>query len=66
MIGSGNRRAASETKMTSNLSADFTLPAWLPNDVRLYLDHTGVGVPFRELARRQGAHASRHPQGQFW
>jgi hypothetical protein len=44
--------------MTSNLSAEFSLPAWVPNDVRLYLDHTGVGVPFRELARRQGAHAS--------
>lgn len=54
----GNRTAASEPKMTSNLSADFTLPSWLPNDIRLYLDHTGVGVPFRELARRQGAHAS--------
>jgi len=44
--------------MTSNLSADFTLPAWLPDTVRLYLDHTGVGVPIRELARREGAHAS--------
>ena len=44
--------------MTSNLSAEFTFPAWLPDDVRLYLDHTGVGVTFRELARRQGAHAS--------
>ena len=44
--------------MTSNLSAEFDLPEWLPDAVRLYLDHTGIGVTFRELARRQGAHAS--------
>ncbi|MDR7125264.1 DUF6456 domain-containing protein [Pseudotabrizicola sp. 4114] len=44
--------------MTSNLSADFSLPEWLPADVRHYLDHTGVGVTFRELARRSGGHAS--------
>ena len=44
--------------MTSNLSADFTLPHWLPDTVRLYLDHTGEGVPIRELARREGTHAS--------
>lgn len=44
--------------MTSNLSADFDLPDWLPDSVRLYLDHTEEGVPIRELARRQGAHAS--------
>jgi hypothetical protein len=44
--------------MTSNLSADFDLPEWLPDAVRLYLDHTGVGITFRELARRKGAHAS--------
>jgi DNA-binding MarR family transcriptional regulator len=44
--------------MTSNLSADFDLPDWLPDPVRLYLSHTGIGIPFRELARRQGAHAS--------
>lgn len=44
--------------MTSNLSAEFSLPEWLPDDVRLYLSHIGVGVTFRELARRKGAHAS--------
>ena len=44
--------------MTSNLSADLSLPAWLPPDVRLYLDHIGDGVTLRELARRNGAHAS--------
>ena len=44
--------------MKPNLSADFTLPAWVPDAVRLYLDHTGDGVSIRELARREGAHAS--------
>ena len=58
MNGSGNRTAAPETKMTSNLSAEFSLPEWLPDDVRLYLSHIGVGVTFRELARRKGGHAS--------
>lgn len=44
--------------MTSNLSVDFALPDWLPSAVRLYLDHIAEGVPLRELARREGAHAS--------
>ena len=44
--------------MKPNLSADFDLPAWLPDAVRLYLDHTGEGVSIRELARREGTHAS--------
>ena len=35
-----------------------TLPAWLPNAVRLYLDHTAVGLSFRAIARRDGLHAS--------
>lgn len=50
--------AEPETKMKHNLCADFTLPDWLPDDVRLYLDHTGDGISIRELARRDGAHAS--------
>ncbi len=58
LTGRGNRTAAPETTMKPNLSADFTLPAWLPDAVRLYLDHTGEGVSIRELARREGAHAS--------
>ncbi|RID91330.1 helix-turn-helix domain-containing protein [Gemmobacter lutimaris] len=44
--------------MEPNLSADFTLPAWLPDAVRLYLDHTEDGLSLRELARREGLAAS--------
>ena len=44
--------------MKPNLCADFTLPDWLPDEIRLYLDHTGDGVSIRALARREGAHAS--------
>lgn len=34
------------------------LPDWLPEAVRLYLDHTEEGLSLRELARREGRHAS--------
>ncbi|WP_248633038.1 helix-turn-helix domain-containing protein [Cereibacter changlensis] len=34
------------------------LPAWLPEAVRLYLDHTEEGLSLRALARREGCHAS--------
>jgi hypothetical protein len=34
------------------------LPAWLPEDLRRYLDHTSDGLSLRELARREGVHAS--------
>ena len=34
------------------------LPGWLPDTVRLYLDHTEDGMSLRELARREGCHAS--------
>ncbi|WP_022703777.1 DUF6456 domain-containing protein [Pseudorhodobacter ferrugineus] len=44
--------------MRSNLSSDFSLPAWLPDAVRLYLDHTEQGVSLRQLAKREGCHAS--------
>ena len=44
--------------MKPNLTADPLLPTWLPESVRLYLGHTGAGISFRELARREGAHAS--------
>lgn len=44
--------------MEPNLSTDFTLPAWLPGAVRLYLDHTEEGLSLRELARREGVAAS--------
>ena len=42
----------------SDLNAEFLLPAWLPDAVRLYLDHTEQGVSLRKLARREGLHAS--------
>ena len=44
--------------MEPNLSADFSLPEWLPSAVKLYLDHTEEGLSLRELARRQGVAAS--------
>lgn len=44
--------------MQSNVSCVLTLPEWLPDGVRLYLDHTEEGVSYRELARREGRHAS--------
>ncbi len=33
-------------------------PAWLPDDVRHYLAHTGAGVSIRDLARISACHAS--------
>lgn len=44
--------------MKPSLSTELSFPTWLPDKVRLYLDHTGKGVPIRELARRIGAHPS--------
>ncbi|HEX9858238.1 MAG TPA: DUF6456 domain-containing protein [Paracoccaceae bacterium] len=44
--------------MIPNLSANLSLPAWLPEAVRLYLDHTEDGLSLRALARREGCHAS--------
>jgi hypothetical protein len=34
------------------------LPDWLPPSVRVYLDHTASGLSLREIARREGRHAS--------
>ena len=51
-------QAARNHDMRPNLTADLTLPAWLPDAVRLYLDHTEDGVSLRALARREGRHAS--------
>jgi hypothetical protein len=47
-----------QRNMNQELKPVSTLPAWLPETVRLYLDHTEDGVSFRELARREGCHAS--------
>lgn len=35
-----------------------SLPGWVPENVTHYLMHTVIGLPIRELARRQGCHAS--------
>ena len=51
-------RAAQDIDMGSNLISEISLPAWLPDAVRLYLDHTEQGVSLRQLARREGCHAS--------
>lgn len=47
-----------ETIMQPDPSARLTLPAWIPDAVRLYLDHTETGLSLRALARRDGRHAS--------
>jgi len=44
--------------MQGNLSPLRKLPDWLPDAVRLYLQHTEDGVSLRALARRDGRHAS--------
>ena len=44
--------------MQSNVSTQLTLPAWIPDAVRLYLDHTETGLSLRAIARRDGRHAS--------
>ena len=50
--------AAQQNTMQSNLSPLQNLPGWLPDAVRLYLDHTEDGQSYRALARREGRHAS--------
>jgi hypothetical protein len=47
-----------EANMQPNLSSNLTLPAWIPDAVRLYLDHTETGLSLRAIARRDGRHAS--------
>jgi len=49
---------ARKSDMQANLSAISTLPAWVPDAVRLYLHHTDNGLSLRALARREGRHAS--------
>lgn len=44
--------------MQGNLTSPRDLPEWLPDAVRLYLDHTEEGLSLRALARRDGCHAS--------
>ncbi|MFN6979630.1 MAG: helix-turn-helix domain-containing protein, partial [Gemmobacter sp.] len=40
------------------ISSNRAWPGWLPDMVRLYIDHTGQGLSIRALARREGVHAS--------
>lgn len=35
-----------------------TLPTWVPDAARRYLDHTQKGISLRDLAREEGCHAS--------
>lgn len=42
----------------SNIGPIAALPAWLPDAVRLYLDHIEKGQSLRSLARREGCAAS--------
>ena len=42
----------------SNIGPVAALPAWLPDAVRLYLDHIEKGHSLRSLARREGCAAS--------
>ena len=44
--------------MSAALTTDHVRPDWLPDAVRLYLDHTTQGVSLRALARREGCNAS--------
>lgn len=44
--------------MTTTAPAAAELPAWLPAYALLYLRHVEQGIPIRELARREGLHAS--------
>ncbi len=44
--------------VTSIGNFDGTLPKWVPQNVRHYLDHTEKGVPIRRLAQRAGVEAS--------
>lgn len=59
---SGRTKTARETvrneAMQSNLTTPHSLPGWLPDAVRLYLNHTEDGMSLRALARRDGKHAS--------
>ncbi|MCT8328796.1 DUF6456 domain-containing protein [Albidovulum sediminis] len=44
--------------MTALVECPVRLPGWLPDKALLYLRHTEEGLTIRELARREGCHAS--------
>jgi hypothetical protein len=41
-----------------SISSKDQLPTWVPSAVRWYVDHTQNGVSLRDLARKEGCHAS--------
>jgi hypothetical protein len=51
-------RLGQTLQTSSNLGPRPAMPNWLPDAVRLYLDHTEEGLSLRALARREGCHAS--------
>ncbi len=52
------RNPVAKKDMVQELRLIAELPGWLPEAVRLYLDHTEDGLSLRALARREGCHAS--------
>lgn len=44
--------------MTALVECPVRMPGWLPDKALLYLRHTEEGLTIRELARREGCHAS--------
>lgn len=51
-------RTARDAAMQHELTPAADLPDWVPAAVRLYLGHAEAGLSMRELARREGRHAS--------
>ncbi len=41
-----------------NQTIPMSWPAWLPDTLRCYIDHTSAGLSLRALARREGLHPS--------
>lgn len=44
--------------ITPFTSTSHGMPSWVPSAVRWYIDHTQNGMSLRDLARRDGCHAS--------
>ena len=44
--------------MTVSVTRPAAMPAWLPDNARLYLRHTEEGLSLRAIARSEGCHAS--------
>ncbi len=46
------------TRNVSNRNGDGGFPSWLPDSMKLYLEHVEGGLTIRALAREKGCHAS--------